>query len=67
MAVEDPKVGIRRMGTYLCLWDEEIGVDERAGAKAAPDEKDRRAQVALRGINHVWRNDGDDLRQAHGG
>jgi hypothetical protein len=40
-------------GETLCLGDEEVGVDEGAGAKTTPDEEDGRPQVALILVDHV--------------
>ena len=44
----------------LGLGDEEVGVDEGAGAEGAPEEEDLGAEVALVGIDHVGGDDGDD-------
>jgi len=44
----------------LGLRDEEVGVDERAGAETTPDEEDRGAEVTLGGSNHVRCDHSDD-------
>ena len=41
--------------------DQEVRVDEAGGAERAPDEEDFGAQVALVRIDHVGRDDCDDL------
>ena len=46
--------------TYLGLGNEEVCVDEGRRAQTTPDEEDRRAEVALVGVNHVRRDDSDD-------
>lgn len=48
-------------GETLGLGDEEVGVDECAGAESTPDEEDLGAQVALVRVDHVGGDDGDDL------
>ena len=48
-------------GEPLGLGDEEVGVNEAAAAKGAPDEEDPGAQVALVGADHVGGDDSDDL------
>ena len=48
------------IASYLGLGDEEVGVDEGAGAEAAPDVEDLGAEVALVLVHHVGRDDGDD-------
>ena len=45
----------------LGLGDEEIRVDPAAHAERAPDEEDLGTQVATIRVDHVGRNDGDDL------
>lgn len=45
----------------LCLRDEEVRVDERGGAEAAPDEEHFGAEVASIRVDHVGGDDGDDL------
>lgn len=47
-------------GQTLGLRDKEVGIDEGAGAQAAPDEEDRGLQVALILSDHVRGDDGDD-------
>lgn len=47
--------------TNLCLGNKEVCVDERARAETAPDEEDRRSKITLVGVDHIWRDDGDDL------
>ena len=47
-------------GQTLGLGDEEVGVDEGAGAEGTPDEEDLGAKVALVGVDHVGGDDGDD-------
>jgi hypothetical protein len=44
----------------LGLGDEEVSVDESAGAKTTPDEEDLGTQVTLVGTDHVGSDDGDD-------
>lgn len=44
----------------LGLGDEEVGVDEGAGAQTAPDEEDGGLEVATVGADHVGGDDGDD-------
>jgi len=44
----------------LGLGDEEVGVDEGAGAERAPEEEDLGAKVALVSVDHVGGDDGDD-------
>jgi hypothetical protein len=53
--------GLCERGTYLCLGDKEIRVHERARAKTAPDEENRRTQVGLVGVDHVRGDDGNNL------
>lgn len=48
-------------GETLGLRDEEVGVDEGAGAETAPDEEDGGLQVSVLGADHVWGDDSDDL------
>lgn len=48
-------------GETLGLRDQEVGVDEGAGAEGAPDEEDFRAEIAPVGVDHVWGYDGDYL------
>jgi hypothetical protein len=50
-------------GETLGLGDQEVGVDEGAGAEAAPDEEDGGLQVAVLRADHVWGDDGDDLEE----
>ena len=50
-------------GEALGLRNQEIGVDETAGAERAPDEEDLCAEIALVHANHVRSNDGNDLGQ----
>lgn len=45
----------------LGLRDQEIGIDEAAGAKRAPDEEDLGAKVAFIRPNHIRCDDGNDL------
>lgn len=47
-------------GKTLGLGDEEVGVDEGAGAEGAPDEEDLGTEVALVSVDHVGGDDGDD-------
>jgi len=47
-------------GKTLGLRNEDIGIDEGAGAQAAPDEEHLGAEVALVGVDHVGGDDGDD-------
>jgi hypothetical protein len=47
-------------GQALGLGDQEVGVDESAGAKTTPDEEDRGAQVALVLTNHVGGDDSNN-------
>lgn len=44
----------------LGLGDEEVGVDEGAGAETAPDEEDGRLEVAAFLADHVGSDDSDD-------
>jgi len=44
----------------LGLGHEEVGVDKGAGTETAPDEEDRRFEVASIGVDHVGSNNGDD-------
>lgn len=48
-------------GEALGFGDEEVGVDEGAGAERSPDEEDLCAQVAAILVDHVGSDDGDDL------
>jgi hypothetical protein len=48
-------------GQALSLGDEEVGVDEGAGAETTPDEEDGGLQVSVLHADHVWGNDGNDL------
>lgn len=48
-------------GQTLSLRNDEVRVDERNGAKAAPDKEDRRFKVALIFVNHVGGDDSNDL------
>lgn len=48
-------------GETFGLGDEEVGVDEGAGAKGAPDEEDFGLKVALVLVDHVGGDDSDDL------
>lgn len=45
----------------LGLRDDEIGIDKRGSAKAAPDKENRRFKVALICVNHIGGYDGNDL------
>ncbi len=47
-------------GESLGLRDEQVGIDESAGAKTAPDVEDLGAEVALVLVDHVGGDDGDD-------
>jgi len=47
-------------GKTLGLGDEEVGVDEAAGAEGAPDEEHLGTEVALVLTNHVGGDDSDD-------
>lgn len=47
-------------GEALGLGDEEVGVDEGAGAQSSPNEEDGRLEVALVGSDHVGSDDSDD-------
>ena len=47
-------------GQTLGLRDKEVGIDEGAGAQAAPDEEDGGLQVTLILSDHVRGNDGND-------
>lgn len=49
-------------GETLGLGNEEVGVDEGACAETAPDEEDRRSEVAFVGVDHVGGDDGDDTK-----
>lgn len=44
----------------LGLGDEEVGVDQGAGAEGTPDEEDLGAEIALVRVNLVRGDDGDD-------
>jgi hypothetical protein len=48
-------------GQTLGLGNEEVGINEGAGAETTPDEEHRGSQVALIFVNHVGSDDGDDL------
>jgi hypothetical protein len=48
-------------GQALGLRNDEVGIDERHSAKAAPDEEDGRFKVALVSVNHIGGDDGNDL------
>lgn len=48
-------------GETLGLGDQEVSVDEGAGAQRAPDEEHLGAEVTLVLVNHVGGDDGDDL------
>lgn len=48
-------------GESLGLGDEEVGVEEGAGAEGSPDEEHLGLEIALVLVNHVWSDDGDDL------
>ena len=47
-------------GEALGLRDQEVGVEEAAGAEATPDVEHLGAQVALVLVDHVGGDDGDD-------
>ena len=51
-------------GEPLGLRDEEVGVDEGAGAEGTPDEEHLGLEVALVLVNHVRSDDSDDLSQS---
>jgi len=44
----------------LCLWNQEVGVDESACAETSPDEEDGGFEVTLVFSNHVRGDDSDD-------
>lgn len=48
-------------GQALGLRNDEVRIDERHSAKAAPDEEDGRFKVALIFVNHIGGDDGNDL------
>lgn len=47
-------------GQTLCLGNKEVGKYNTSRAGSAPDEENFRLEVAVRLINHIWRDEGND-------